>query len=156
MKIFANRCEKEKGFTLIELLTAMSIVSVLLGLGASAFFIYQKDAHYTRAVSDLGNAQRAASVGLIDFPYGINVGLVFTGIAGGPVPGALNQAMPGATTSPDIKLGAQFSVCAAEDFTPQVTLISQPCLGDKYITYMKFCNNVEIRTPKIARNYVCP
>ncbi|MCC6931745.1 MAG: prepilin-type N-terminal cleavage/methylation domain-containing protein [Deltaproteobacteria bacterium] len=142
------------GFTLIEMLVAMAIISILSTIGLSAFQIYKKEAHYSRAVSDIGNAKIAVEVGTLDHPEGIALN-GWTGHAGGPVPVNFRQAMPAATTSPDVQLGVILTPCNGENFAPKAILISQPCKGEKFIRYTKFCNGVELNEPKIRGAINC-
>ena len=139
---------EQNSFTLIELLVSIAIIGILAAMAIASFSIYKKDAHYARAVSDLTNARKAAEVGLIDFPDGVNIGLTWTGTQGGNLPGQLSGVMPGFISSEDVQLGFMFNACGgAQDWGMQYWMMSQACKGEERVVYMKFCNGIDVMMP---------
>lgn len=147
----------EGGFTLIELFVTMAIIAILSALSYTAFFIYKTDAEYAKAEATLRQARTAFEVGDQDAQAGDSVPVTFTDSTGGPVQGVLATILPGAVTAAAVRLGAEYNFCT--NATPPATvnqlLISQPCNGDRYTSYMLTCGGLEIIQRNVAING-CP
>ncbi|MCB0345118.1 MAG: prepilin-type N-terminal cleavage/methylation domain-containing protein [Bdellovibrionales bacterium] len=148
----------ESGFTLIELLYTMSIVGILSAMAMASFHVYREDVEYRKAEYDLRNARTALELGDQEAPAGLSVPLTDTDTSGGPVLGALADILPGAVTSPDVLLGAQYQSCENRDpanWTINQLLLSRPCKADRYTSYLKHCNGVEVIQRNLAQGDVC-
>ncbi len=148
----------EAGFTLIELLYTMSIVGILSSMAMASFYVYREDVEYHKAEYDLRNARTALEVGDHEAPAGYVLPMTDTGTTGGPVMGALADILPGAVTSPDVLLGVQYEACANRspaNWTINQMLLSRPCKADRYTSYLKHCNGVEVIQRNLAQGDVC-
>ena len=135
----------EKGFTLIELLYSVSIVGILAAISMTAFYVYKEDVEYAKAVNDLRNARTAFEVGDSEASAGDAMGLTFTATTGGEVVAPLDEYLPGAVTSNQVMLGAQYRNCSPDEgMVINQMLVSIPCNAERYTSYTRFCNGLEI------------
>ncbi len=150
LRIKTSVCSKEDGFTLIELLYAISIIGILSVMMWGAFYVYKENAEYAKAEATLRNARTAMEVGDQEASEGMAVGLSFSEVDGGPVEGDLQVMLPGATVSPDVRLGAMYFNCTPEDgMAISQMIIAQPCKANRYISWTKFCNGLEVQQNNI-------
>lgn len=148
----------EGGFTLIELLYTLSVIGILSAMALASFYVYREDVEYRKAEYDMRNARIALEVGDQEAPAGFSVPMTDTATAGGPVQGVLAEILPGAVTSPDVLLGVQYDGCinhSAGNWTINQLLLSRPCKADRYTSYLKHCNGVEVIQRNLAQGDIC-
>ncbi len=134
-----------RGFTMIELLISVAIIGVLAALSMSAFFIYKNDAEYAKAETDLRNARTAFEAGIQDDPSG-SLALAFTGTGGGVLPVAMQNVLPNAMTSKDVKLGVQYDACPAGGGAGVLSqyLVATSCNAHRAAMWTRFCDGIEV------------
>lgn len=147
---------EDGGFTIIELIFSMAIVGILSVIAMTSFAIYKQDVEYTKAESDMRNARTAFEVGDNDSPTGFSLPLTASQTDGGALAGPLADILPGASVSPDVMLSAQYLNCAgAPPMAINQLLLSQPCNSDRYVSFTKFCNGLQLLQRNLAQGDVC-
>lgn len=142
---------REAGFTLVELLYSLMIVGILITLGFVAVKVYANNAHYVMAESDMHHARIAIQRGDLDSNAGDN----YAGwVESGAELGELEPILPGMVTSEDVRMGVIYNNCSA-GVEPHMSLTVQPCKGDKYLRWTKFCSGIEVPDTELAKDYNC-
>lgn len=153
------RIASERGFTLIELLVAFALVAILSAISLSAFYVYREDVEYTKAEATLRNAQTAFSAFEVrddELAPGYAVALTFSATDGSPLGNPLSEVLPGATVSEEVRLGALFNSCAGvPPATEKMLLLAQPCHAQRYVSWLKRCDGVEVMLRNVAGPDVC-
>ena len=140
----------DSGYSLVELMVSIVIVGVLASQGLSVFYVTKTKAEYVKAVWDMANAKKAFEDGIQYLPSGYISTLAYTTNTGGPVPPPLSTLLPGAATSPDVKLGAEFSDCDPTAMGMKQYIESISCRANKKVIWFRLCNGVEVELDDVA------
>lgn len=147
-----NFLQDEKGFTFIEMLTVLVMLFALTSLSFTFFISYKTDAEYSKAEVTHRNAQTAFKIGEIEFEEGENYGYSVSNTTGEIAGGDLGAMLPGMVVSQEVRVGASLSACtpSSDPLDLHMLLVSEPCRGDKYTRWSRFCGGLEITQEHLA------
>ena len=149
MKIFNVYTDfhEEQGFTIVELLISTAIISILGVMAISAFTLYKDNAEYSKAVSDLRNARTAAEVGLQEAEQaGATYAMTYSVTTGGAVSGGLENILPGASTTPGVRVGAMVvGTCSSSSSAQSQVITAVSCNSSRYTSWFRQCDGTEVQ-----------
>lgn len=142
----------ERGFTLIEMMTILIILFALTSLSFTFFISYKTDAEYSKAEVTHRNAQTAFKIGEIEFEEGENYGYTLSNTTGEIAGGDLGAMLPGMVISQEVRVGASLTACnpSSDPLDLHMLLVSEPCRGEKYTRWSRFCGGIEIMQEHLA------
>ena len=140
----------DSGFTLVELLFVIVIMGILSGLSWGAFQIYKENAEYSRSQDTLHKAQTAMTAGELEVDPAFSLAYAESLPAGGALPVAMSDILPGAATPPNVILGAMYQSCAgAGPFDLKGLLVSRACRSEREVHWQVFCGGMQLLTNDI-------
>lgn len=151
--IFSKKfLQEEQGFTFIELMTVLIMLFALTSLSFTFFIGYKTDAEYSKAEVTHRNAQTSFKIGEIDFEEGENFAYTLSNTTGEVVGGDLETMLPGMVVSQEVRIGASLTACSpsSNPLDLHMLLVSEPCRGDKYTRWSRFCGGIEITQEHLA------
>ncbi|MCI5065804.1 type II secretion system GspH family protein [bacterium] len=136
----------EAGFTLIELLTVIGIVSVLSSLALTSYYYYKSSAAY--AVTEIGihDAQTAFEAGISD-PDNLpaSFGVTSQSSQGSIQDASASALLPGYRVPRQSRFQVSFDSTCAVGTDSMGYMQLNHCLGDRYVTWERFCDGVTVK-----------